>query len=915
MRKAAILFLCLSALISNLLLPLDPEKQIDQYLLEEWKIPQGLPSDAVRAIAQTPDGYLWLGIGNTCTLARFDGVRFNIFKNRSGLKHADGAITWILAGADGILWIGSTAGLTRFDPQNSRFKTFSAADGLKGNGIYYLYKDIKGNFWGVSYDDGYLNCFKPSGNNSITVLKVIKKGNHRISTILEDKSGQMLIGTMESGLLKYLDGKFIPVHLDGLEGDYSVFSLYENRAGILWVGTNRGLVRVNPEKAVVYTPRDGLSDNHITAISEDYSGNLWAGTFNGLNRLSTDSSGKATIEKILPNALVACLFEDREKNLWVGTSGAGLKRLGDSPVITYTTVNGLNNDFIFSLFKDRSGAIWVGSFGGLNRWDGREFLRYPSLTAWAVSAIGQDPAGNLWIGAYGSGVLKAHGTDFANALPKKLLTGNFVTCLYISGGGIAWIGTDYGLNRFINGRMEAYTFPGDSRNNYITFASQDSADNLWFGTYSGLRLLPAGSDPLQFNPSQTRLLFEGTRFNDLYQDGAGNYWLCTYGSGLIRLPRDLQLSRSFSFNEKHGLNSRNFYQILEDDQDYLWLSSDRGIVRASRSQLDDCANGIINSLTCTLYSVSDGMKNSECIYTAIKTNNHRLWFGTKKGIAVFDTGNIKINKLPPPVIIESITVNRHSIPKNSNDLVFPNVKNLEIHFTAPTFISPGRVTYKATLENEKRKWQTVPPSRQRRVSFKNLPAGVFRFRVIAGNSDGIWNETGDSFSFTIQQPFYKGVLFILPMILLSLGLILGLAYLAKRRFVFHRSRKKYRHSPMTQDDAKVYVKRLSYAMGVEKVFKDENLTLQGLAKRLEISPRILSQVINEQVGTNYSNFVNEHRIREARQLLSKQDSKDISVLRIAFDVGFGSKAVFNRAFKKFTGMSPTQYRKSAQHHR
>jgi AraC-like DNA-binding protein len=330
----------------------------------------------------------------------------------------------------------------------------------------------------------------------------------------------------------------------------------------------------------------------------------------------------------------------------------------------------------------------------------------------------------------------------------------------------------------------------------------------------------------------------------------------------------------------------------------------------SRKELQELAKANLHKINCVLYGVSDGMKNPECIYSAIKTRNGELWFATKKGIAIFNPGKMKINKLPPPVIIEKIIVDRQLIPKNQDNPSFRGVSDIEFHFTAPTFTAPERVKFKTKLEGYENQWHLFSPSQKRIAGYSALPPGEYRFKVIAGNRDGIWNNTGDLFSFTIERHFYQGIFFktCIFLSLLFIGIILF--YFLKKHPFLEKFKRKYKTSTLDPEKAERYLKKLFYVIEVEKVYKDEDISLQSLAGKLSIPPRELSRVINKRLDMNYSNFINSYRIDEAKTLLFDPGENDHSILDIAYEVGFNSKAVFNRAFKKFTGMTPSQFRKN-----
>ncbi|UCH92991.1 MAG: helix-turn-helix domain-containing protein [Candidatus Aminicenantes bacterium] len=887
------------------LVSLDPEKAIDQYLMDEWKIPDGLPANTIRAITQTPDGFLWLGAGSNFVLVRFDGITFKVFKNETNLKIKNSTIYEFFLDQKGTLWIGSSQGLTRFRPQQGDFKTFSVKDGIQGNGMFCICEDMKGNLW-IGSDDGYLNRFKNGTFTAFNAAMGIE--NNWISSILEDNKGNLWLGTAESGLLEYQYGKLVKHPIKGIDNNYSITYLFEDPKGILWLGTNKGLVKSNHTTTTFYTTREGLSNNHITNIIEDNDGNLWVGTLNGINRLKKGLAGNIIIEKYLENNFITCLFEDREKSLWIGTNGSGMKRLRNCQVKTYTTADGLNNDFLLSLYEDTNGDIWIGSCVGVNRFDGKSFLKFDPIADHVIIAINRDQKGNLWISTYGKGLVRVFGRETITYTEEDGFMSNYVTSIHCDSKNRTWFGTDKGLILYHHRHFKSYTFADGVWSNIIVFIYEDEHHNMWVGTADGLRVLSLKDE--EINTKNLKTYFNGTLVTSIYEDPSGIFWLGTDGVGLKRInitPGGVEI---FSYQVEHGLNSNKIYKVLEDENERLWMSSDLGIIKVSRKELEELAKGSIHKINCVLYGISDGMKNPECIYSAIKTRNGELWFATKKGIVVFQPNKMKINKLPPPVIIEKIIVDRQLLPKNQDNRSFRSVSNIEFHFTAPTFIAPGKVKFKTKLEGYDNQWHLVSPAQKRIAGYSDLPSGEYQFKVIAGNRDGIWNNTGDSFFFSIKRYFYQGTFFKISIFLSPLFIGIILFYFLRKHPFLKKFKRKYKTSTLDPEKTERYLKKLFYMTEVEKVYKDEELSLQSLAEKLSIPPRELSQVINERLDMNYSNFINSYRIEEAKNLLFAPGENDHSILDIAYQVGFNSKAVFNRAFKKFTGMTPSQFRKN-----
>jgi AraC-like DNA-binding protein len=202
----------------------------------------------------------------------------------------------------------------------------------------------------------------------------------------------------------------------------------------------------------------------------------------------------------------------------------------------------------------------------------------------------------------------------------------------------------------------------------------------------------------------------------------------------------------------------------------------------------------------------------------------------------------------------------------------------------------------------------ITPAQIKMAIYKKLPPGQYTFRVMAANSDGIWNEKGTAFTFNFSPGLTQSLLFKI-----ILGLLItaaaALLFISGRKYVLHRKTKnKYKDSFLEPETVEQCMKKLSYVMSIEKLYRDDKLSLQTLYKKVAVTPHILSQVLNERIDKNFSDFVNGFRIEEAKKMLQEAD-EDTSVLRVCYDVGFNSKSAFYRAFKKYTDKTPIQYQK------
>jgi len=400
---------------------------------------------------------------------------------------------------------------------------------------------------------------------------------------------------------------------------------------------------------------------------------------------------------------------------------------------------------------------------------------------------------------------------------------------------------------------------------------------------------------------------------DASEGGDRVYWAATHGAGLKRLEKDTVIS----YTTAQGMTTDFIYRFFADQRGNFWLMSDSGILRVSKEELNAFAHGSADSgdkINCISFGISDGLKSLEFIdgfsrHSALKTRDGEFWFITKKGISVMNPEKIPINKYPPPLVIEAVFFNQQSIPlgRDSQTYVFKGITDLRFHFTAPTFLSPEKIKFKYQLEGFDQGWVFLSAGSERVARYKDLDAGTYTFKVIACNSEGVWNRTGVSMTFTLKPFFYQTLLFKAVILLILILLVAAAFYFYKKR-PFEK-KEKYKSSPLNDQFAAECIKKLNNLMEVEKIYCDENLSLHSLAEKLSIPHHQLSQILNEKLNRNFSDFINFYRIEEAKRIFRTAKGADKKITAVAFDVGFNTMVAFYNAFKKYTNMTPAQYKK------
>jgi PAS domain S-box-containing protein len=734
------------------------------FSLDHWRSQDGLPQNSVMCVVQTPDGYLWFGTQEG--LARFDGWQFTVFnrQNTPAIKHND--IRSLVEAKDGTLWIGTNGGgLTSY--KDGRFKNYSTRLGLSNDTIRALREDREGNLW-----IGTLNGLDRFRNGKFTVYRTQQGlADDAVSSIAEDARGGLWIGT-GNGLSLLKNGVFTTYRRLGTVLIAAVKSVYVDRDATLWLGTERQLLSWKDNQLRIYSVREGLPKGMVTSLNEDRQGDLWIGTGgSGVFRLRQGELTHFNSRQGLLSDFVWCIFQDREGSIWIGTDGGGLDRLKKGNFQTYDTGAGLSSNFVRSVYQSRDGSVWVTTDNGLNRIkDGRVtvYTKRNGLRSNVVLSVGEDNGGAMWFGTAGGGLERFYRGRFRSYTIRDGLSSNSVEVIYCDHAGNLWIGTDRGLDLFRNGTLRVYNVSDGLPGNDIWCLHEDREGNMWVGTSAGLSRLKDGRFT---NYLLTKTGSNVGAITYIHEDPTGVLWIGTYGSGLKRFKDGVFTT----FTTRQSLFDDVIWDILEDAKGNLWMSSNRGIFRTSRVQLNEVAAGKIQKVSCISYGTSDGLNSSEFNGgpqpSAWKTREGLLLFSSIHGMVSVDPNHLETNPTPPPVVIERVRINGHNTALAGPVAVPAENGELEFHYAALTYLAPEEVRFKYRLEGFDRAW--VDAGWRHVAFYTNIPPGKYRFRVIASNNDGVWNDTGASLNLTLRPRFYQTSLFYVGCSALLVLLVFG----------------------------------------------------------------------------------------------------------------------------------------------
>jgi signal transduction histidine kinase/ligand-binding sensor domain-containing protein len=790
---------------------LDPSLDISQYAHTAWKIREGFFKGTISSIVQTPDGYLWLG--TEFGLLRFDGVRAVPWQPPAGEHLAHSLIRSLLPARDGTLWIGTWKGLASWkDGKLTHYPEFD------GQSVDALLEDREGTVWaGVfttpagrlcAIQGGSVRCYGEDGSFGLAVGALYEDSGGNLwaaaaTGVWRWKPGppehyplpdpvngypQTLIGggnrallvIRNGGIQQLLNGKAEAYPLPGIGQQINANNLLRDRNGVLWIGTTRGLLHVHQGRTDVFTQSDGLSGDHIS-----------------------------------------CLFEDREGSIWVATTN-GLDRFRNFAIPSITTKQGLSNADIWSIVAARDGSVWLGNFDGLSRWKDGQITNYRRRSALAqrsaqtvtgeakpereltglVAAIGpramrevreiansgllgdvgslfQDDQGRIWVSTL-------HGVGYVENdrfIPVSDVPGRDVFTIAGDRAGNLWISDQaYGLFHLLGGRViERIPWTKLGRKDWAIASLPDPVrGGLWLGfRQSGMAYFKDGQVRASYSVADG--LGEG-RVTGFQLDRDGTLWVATEG-GLSRLKN----GRVATLNSKNGLPCDTVNWAVEDDVHTFWLYTACGLVRVARTELEAWSAHPKLTVKATVFDSSDGVRSRESVGGygphVAKSIDGKIWFLPFDGVSVIDPPHLAVNKLPPPVHIEQITADRKtydvSLGISGPARLPPLIRDLEIDYTALSLVAPEKVIFRYKLEGRDRDWQDAGNRRQ--AFYNNLPPRNYRFRVMACNNSGVWNETGAFLDFSVAPAYYQTTWFRLSCVTAFLALLWGLFQLRLRQ--------------------------------------------------------------------------------------------------------------------------------------
>jgi len=785
-RTDAVL-LALSGVLPALFAAAPPDRtEPGWFVVNAWGPKDGLPQMTILDLLQTRDGYLW--VATKGGFARFDGVRFTVYDGRSKDQLRENEVRVLTETPDGSLWIGTFGGgVSRF--QNGRLTTYTVRDGLINDFVIFMCHDAEGGIWIGT--DGGVSRFHNGQFRNFTVEEGLP--HEALNSLYADRDGSILMSSSRGGIVRFRDGKLHPETIAGLNPSLDVKAFCRDREQALWLATYDGLYRFKDGKTTRYATEDGLPSERITRLHEDGLGNLWIGTSGGLARYR---DGRFDFYENVTDKIVTAITSDHEGCVWVNAEGLTCLRQGQ--FISYGMKEGLSYNNVNCILEGAAGAMWVGTSRELNLLQDGKFTAFGSGQGLAesVGTLGWDHDGHLWVGTE-SGMYRSRSALADGRSPDRM----FVRVpdqpmlrprvMYRDRKNALWIGANLeGLVRYQDGKFTVYTTRDGLAHNAVRGICEDPEGNLWVGTREGLNRFKDG----RFTTFTEKDGLAHRTVQGLFLDRDHTLWIATR-QGVNRF-KD---GRFTTYTANEGLLASFVNSFSEDTHGNLWMSTSQGIFRARKQQLEDFAAGRVQAIDTVIYGLEHGLSSLQAAAgfgnAACVARDGRIWFATTLGVSVVDPAKLFPNMRAPLVHVEEVRVDDRKLDLDRPAEAPPGRGNIVIRYTGLSFLAPEKVRFKYKLEGHDADW--VDAGDRRSAFYNNIPPDRYTFRVQAANNDGMWNQTGASFSFALQPHWYQTWSFRVAAATLLLLLAMGAYQLRVRQLQQHRRKLEHRVAERT----------------------------------------------------------------------------------------------------------------------
>ena len=710
---------------------MDADRAMSQYVHDRWGIEQGFPAGPVYAIAQAGDGYLW--IGTEAGLVRFDGWNFTVTKDETR-AFTIGSVLGLASDDNGCLWLRlQDTTILRycrgvFDRPPAEADVYISVEAMNqtNTGEFLIWKAEDGTF---GFRSGKFR--KLASANDLPPSPV--------TSLSRTANGEVWMGTRDAGLFRATGGKTVSIR-SGLP-DLKVNCLLSDGPQGLWIGTDRGIARWNGNEVTEADIPAAFRRFQSLAMVRDRDGNLWVGTDSkGLVRIN--SHGFASLPEA-DNLAVTALFEDREGNLWIGHAN-GIERLRDSVFVTYSTPEGLPAGGSNPVFVDGENRLWFPPVNGGLWWSkgGRHGrVARDGLDRDVVYALAGGKRG-LWIGRQRGGLTHLFYSDFSSKTYTRAdgLPQDSIYSVYRARDGTVWAGTlSAGVSRLRGQTFTTYTVVDGLASNTVPAILEASDGTMWFATPSGLSEFASG----RWRSYGVRDGLPSENINCLLEDSAGTLWIGTASGIALRSGGAIQVPPKVPETLRAPILG-----LAEDKSGSFWIATSSRVLRVSREKLleGQLADGDVRE-----FGLADGLRGVEGVKrnpSVVTDQAGRVWFALSRGISVVDPARLKRNSAPPIVHIESVFADGNPVTPTDRMRIPGGRQRITVGYVGLNLADPSRTRYRYMLEGYDRSW--IGPVAMREIEYTNLGPAAYRLRIAASTPDGGWSTGEASLAFSVD---------------------------------------------------------------------------------------------------------------------------------------------------------------------
>ena len=727
---------------------IDPDRAISQYVHDQWGTEQGFPRGPVYAITQTKDGYLW--IGTEAGLVRFDGWNFKLIKDDSG-GFTIASVLGLASDDEGCLWV-RLQDLTILRYCHGVFERPRTATVYMNIGA--MSRNSAGELLVSKAEEGAF-VFRRDGFHMLASAADLPRTP--VTSLVQTPGGEIFLGTRDAGLFRIDGGKILSIR-KGLP-DLKVNDLLPDGDHDLWVATDGGIVRWNGKEFAISSVPASFGHFQALTMVKDRDGNIWAGT-DARGILRINSRGVVsfdTAKNSSPQAITA-LFEGREGGLWIGHAD-GLERFRDSAFVTFSSVEGLPTDGSNPVFVDSTNRLWLPPISGGLWWfkagqHGR--IMSDGLSRDIVYSLDGAP-GELWVGRQRGGLTRL---DIKGVIESKTwahadgLAQDSVSTVYRARDGSVWAGTlSAGASRLRDGRFTTFSSSDGLASNSVSAILEDAVGTMWFATPAGLSSLSGG----RWMSFKTGDGLPSDDVNCLLVDSGGTLWAGTASGIAFRKPDGFHVPRGVPPALREPVMG-----MAEDRFGSLWAATSNHVLRINRARLLD---GTLGDGDVREFGIADGLRGVQGVErsrSVVTDAAGRIWFSLNRGISMVDPARLTRTSAPAVAHVQSISVDGNPIHMGGVIRIPGGQRRITFAYSGLILSVPERVRYRYRLEGYDSLWSDPTPLRE--AGYTNLSPHRYRFRVMATNADGIWSSNEGSISFEVEPLFWQTWWFILSVL-------------------------------------------------------------------------------------------------------------------------------------------------------